>query len=391
MNVSVWAYPWDLYDIGVDAALARMAEAGATMTSLATSYHAGRFLQPGNPRRRVYFPQDGTVYYRMDPARWAGQAIVPLEADIVADEGDQLAALTDRRDRGGPAVSCWTVCLHNTRLGTLHPDHVMRTAHGDPHLYALCPSSPAARAYAAGLVAEISETYAPDRIEIETPEFMGFAHGFHHEKDGLGLRPVEEFLLGLCFCDHCRAAAKLAGVPFEEARQEVARRLDLAFARELPQALGPVPKSPQDFADHPALQAFLFWRPGQVAELLRGLKAACRAPTRLLLIDWEGSWAGGVDPNLCAPEVDGVLFCAYVQPPDRTALLLGEWRRHLGPGRSLVAGFQLFHPNVADAADLVARVGASRGLADGLNFYNLGLVPPARLAWMAQGLRALSA
>jgi hypothetical protein len=109
------------------------------------------------------------------------------------------------------------------------------------------------------------------------------------------------------------------------------------------------------------------------------------------LIDWEGSWAGGVDPNLCAPEVDGVLFCAYVQPPDRTGLLLGEWRRHLGPGRSLVAGFQLFHPNVADAADLVARVGASRGLADGLNFYNLGLVPPARLAWMAQGLRALSA
>ena len=51
----------------------RLADAGANMVSLAASYHAGRFLQPGNPRRRVYFPQDGTVYWRLDPARWAGR------------------------------------------------------------------------------------------------------------------------------------------------------------------------------------------------------------------------------------------------------------------------------------------------------------------------------
>jgi hypothetical protein len=54
-----------------------------------------------------------------------------------------------------------------------------------------------------------------------------------------------------------------------------------------------------------------------------------------------------------------------------------------------VAGFQLFHPNVAGEADLVARVGATEGLAHHLNFYNLGLVPPARLAWMAAALRSL--
>jgi hypothetical protein len=121
------------------------------------------------------------------------------------------------------------------------------------------------------------------------------------------------------------------------------------------------------------------------------MKAACRTPTRLLLIDWEGSAAGGVDPALCAAEVDGVVFCAYTQRPERIGPLLAEWRDHLGPDKTVVAGFQLFHPNVADGADLAARVAATRGLADGLNLYNLGLVPPARLRWMAQALRALSA
>ena len=139
---SIWAYPWDLHDIGPDIACHRMAEAGASMVSLAAAYHAGRFVQPGNPRRRVYFPQDGTVYFRPTPARWRDSAIQPLVANIVATEGDMLAQMIRRRDRGGLGVSAWTVCLHNTRLGMAHPAHVTRTAHGDPNLYALCPSSP---------------------------------------------------------------------------------------------------------------------------------------------------------------------------------------------------------------------------------------------------------
>jgi len=69
---SVWVYPWDLHDLGVAETNARMAEIGVNTFSLATSYHAGRFLQPGNPHRRMYFPEDCTVYYRPSVDIWAG-------------------------------------------------------------------------------------------------------------------------------------------------------------------------------------------------------------------------------------------------------------------------------------------------------------------------------
>jgi hypothetical protein len=390
-DIGIWAYPWDLHDIGLDASLTRIADAGADTVSLAASYHAGRFLQPGNPRRRVYFPQDGTVYYRVDPARWAGATIAPLQADIVADEGDYLGRLCDRRSQGGPKVSAWTVCLHNTRLGMMYPDHVMRTAHGDPQYYALCPSSPAARAYVTGLVAEITQTYQPDRIELESPEFMGFSHGFHHEKDGMGLTPEEDYLLGLCFCDHCRVRAQVDGIPFESARVTVLAFLNAAFVRELPLRTHPdFPTQREDaFASEPNLHAYLIWRKTVVTSLIAEAKAAAHPATQVLLIDYDGSWMGGVDAAAIAPHVDGLLYCAYfAAPPAKIADLLIPIRTALGPDKPLITGFQLCHPNVCDSADLTARVAAARPYADGFNFYNLGLVPPIRLTWISRALSA---
>ncbi len=389
-EVSVWAYPWDLHDLGLPDVTATLAWVGAGMISLATSYHAGRFLQPGNPRRRVYFPQDGTVYYKVDASRWVGAEIVPLQADIVATEGDMLAALVAQRSAGGPSVSCWTVCLHNTRLGMLHPDHALRTAHGDPQYYGLCPSSPAARAYVVRMVEEIATRYHPDRIELESPDFMGFSHGFHHEKDGLPVLPEDDFLLGLCFCPHCLARAKAAGVDGAAAQSAVVALLDAAFAREVPEAQFPdFPALGLDaFAGSPALHDYLVWRREPVTSLVAEIKAVVPKGVRLLLIDYEGSWWGGVDPAALAPVVDGFLYCLYITPVDRIAGLMSQARYLLGPQKSLIAGFQLFHPNVKDRADLQARVAAARPCVDGLNFYNLGLVPPKRLDWIRTALAA---
>ena len=73
------------------------------------------------------------------------------------------------------------------------------------------------------------------------------------------------------------------------------------------------------------------------------------------------------------------MHCAYFTALDRIAPLMAQTRALLGPGKALVAGLQLLHPTIRDRADLTARVGQARGLVEGLCFYNLGLVPPARL------------
>ncbi len=134
------------------SATTRRSERSATApasnsVSLATSYHAGRFVQPRSPKRKVYFPEDGTIYFHPTPGRWEGLKIQPKVAEVIVKGGDVLRELVRRRDAGGLKVCCWTVCLHNTRLGMLHPGAVTRNAFGDPNTYNLCPSNPDARAY----------------------------------------------------------------------------------------------------------------------------------------------------------------------------------------------------------------------------------------------------
>lgn len=167
MHLSMWTYPWDIQDQGIAAFAADLSSrAGLNTVSLATSYHAGRFLQPRSPRQKAYFPEDGTVYFRPDETLWQGKDIRPLMARNVAERGDMLEALTRARGTTGLAVSCWTVCLHNSRLGMLHPDHVTRNAFGNANYYNLCPSSPAARDYVVTLVRDITVNHKPDMLEL---------------------------------------------------------------------------------------------------------------------------------------------------------------------------------------------------------------------------------
>jgi hypothetical protein len=218
---AIWAYPWDVLDLGLDTVTRDFTErAGLNGINIAAAYHAGRFFQPRSPRRKTYLPEDGTVYFQPDPTLWSALRIRPQVAAIVA-AGDVPRALTAARERSGLSVACWTVCLHNMRLGLLHPDACTRNAFGEPSLFNLCPSHPDVRAYAVTLVRDLSTGVRPDIVQLETPGFMPYGHGYHHEKDGVGLTAEDDFLLSLCFCDACAAAARQAGVDAEAARKTV--------------------------------------------------------------------------------------------------------------------------------------------------------------------------
>ena len=45
--------------------------------SLAVCYHTGKLLLPHNPRRKVYYPEDGALFFSPDAAAFANSILKP--------------------------------------------------------------------------------------------------------------------------------------------------------------------------------------------------------------------------------------------------------------------------------------------------------------------------
>ena len=116
--------------------------------------HAGKFLRPHGKAGKVFFPEDGTAYFKTDASRYG--AIKPAANSLLADR-DILRELTNSK---GIATNVWMVLLHNTLLGTQYPEATTANAFGDRYVYSLCPSHPEARAYAVGVIAALSSSNA---------------------------------------------------------------------------------------------------------------------------------------------------------------------------------------------------------------------------------------
>jgi len=394
MRRAMWTYPWDVLDCGVPVVESDLRErAGLNAISIAASYHAGRFFQPRSPRRKAYFPEDGTIYFRPDPARWEGLPIRPLVAGLIEREGDVLAELAARRESGGLALHCWTVCLHNTRLGMAHPHACTRNAFGDPNYYSLCPSNAEVRRYATTLVADLTHRYRPDVVELETPGFMPFAHGYHHEKDGVGLLAEDDFLLSLCFCPACIASAAAAGIDAEAARRRARSWIADGAERAVPAARWPdfATRGPAVFDAWPEIAAFIAWRFRPVTTLVADIRAAAHAASKVHVIDVHGGWQTGSDLAALGRACDGIMLCVYGKGPEDIAADLALARAAIGPDRHLGAGLRVFYPEVPGPDTLRAQTQAARAAgADGINYYNYGLIPSARLDWVGGACRAIA-
>jgi hypothetical protein len=392
MRFSIWTYPWDVLDLGIDTVVTDIRDrAGLNGINLATSYHAGRFLQPRSPRRKSYFPEDGTIYFQPDPHLWANNAIVPKVADLVAEGGDVLRDLIRQRDKTGLSVACWTVCLHNTRLGMLHPNACVRNAFGDPYYYGLCPSHPDVRRYVVTLVQDLAHNYRPDIVQLESPGFMGYGHGYHHEKDGVGLTAEDDFLLSLCFCEACVHRAALARVDAGAAQHTVRRWIEESCARAVPAPRWPdFAQSGMDlFRDHPEVEAYLRWRFEPVTSLVTAIREAADSAVAIEVID-EG-WRAGCDLDALGTICDAVLFCAYDRSPAAVGADAAAVRKTLPPQCKLGVGVRLLYPEMKSTRDIVERTQTAIGAgAKAMHYYNYGLVPAARLDWVRAAIDAVT-
>lgn len=388
---AIYAYPWDIVEAGRDVALGRFAALGLDTVTLAGAYHAGKFLRPHGKRGKVYFPEDGTVYFRARPERYG--AIKPL-ANSMLSEGDPLRDLCEQTRLG---VNVWLVLLHNSALGQRHLKSTVANAFGDRYFYNLCPAASEARAYAIAVAADVAEAYPVRGLSLETPGYLPYAHGYHHE---FALNRPNAWLdnqLGLCFCQHCCAGAARAGIDAEGLRRRVAADVesylagDIDFPADMAEAFWLA-----DVRGDGELRAFLDWRCETVTSLVREIRAAVRSDVEVAVIPsvarpTAGAWYEGSDLEALAEATGIVEACFYEPSAARVKADLFDLRRRLAGKGRLRGILRPAYPDLSSRGEFIEamRALASGGVAE-VAFYNWGHLRDANLDWIAQGLAAFS-
>jgi hypothetical protein len=217
-------------------------------------------------------------------------------------ERDIFRELCERSDI---AVNAWMVLLHNTRLGMANPEATVQNCFGDRYVYSLCPSAPDARRYAVALCKDITDNYPVTGLSLETPGFLPYVHGYHHEFALVRPNRWLDNMLGLCFCPHCvgRRRGRRHRRGAAEAKDGRGRRELSASAFDLP----------DDMADafwladtqDRELSAFLRWRCEVVTSLVAEIRAAVRPDAAVAVIPsvarpTAGAWYEGTDLHALA-------------------------------------------------------------------------------------------
>jgi hypothetical protein len=390
MYKSLYCYPWDLADEGLEAVLERLRPTGINTITLAASYHAGKFLRPHGNSGKVYFPKDGTVYFKARPERYGH--IKPLVNPLV-EEFDGFALL--RKHSPDLGRCAWVVCLHNTALGTIHPEFTSRNAFGDPYPYSLCPAHPGVRDYVVNLCADLADRYDIDRIVLETPGWLPYDHGYHHEFSLLPLDRYAKTLLALCFADSTKRAAEAADIDAERLQARVRAILEGYFAADLA-----VPETmaeawwQAEIASDPEWGKFLHWRCRLIADLVTEVKTVLPADTSLAVIPTvqrpsAHCWLEGSDFAMLAGAADALEVPAYQASAEAAFLDAWHVRSRIGDAPLHV----ILRPSFPDLANGAETVAAARRLKalnlSGLAFYNYGHMRLAGLGHIQAALEAI--
>ncbi|HVC82219.1 MAG TPA: hypothetical protein VNL35_17145 [Chloroflexota bacterium] len=401
-HTSVYAYPWDVVDESVETFCRNAREQlGVDTISLAVSYHAAKLILPHNPRRKVYYPEDGSVYFQPDLAAFADSPIQPHVGKLALEQ-DVLAELCQSSAKAGLEIIAWTVCLHNTRLGSAYPEYAPVNAFGDPSITYLCPAQPAARAYTRALAGDLARRYPLKAIQLEAAHHMPFVHGFHHEMQQVRVTPALQILLGLCFCPACLALAREHGVDGARVRRYVADDIQARLTEgggESDEAawLAEYWRGQLDGE----LGRYILLRRLSTNTLLREVRQAVQAVSTTPVYLQEASavgapahspvldlaWHLGMSVPPAEGTCDGLSVLGYFAGLDRFTAEMDAYRAAIPTDLPLEIGLRACIPDCDSLEELTAKVAHCVAVgARGVSFYNYGMMPAVRRDWVREAL-----
>jgi hypothetical protein len=385
MDTSIFCFATDLADEGIDVVLDNVRHRGGLGgVTVAAAYHEGRDIFPHNPVHKVRFLESGAVFFEPEALR-----DVRLQPPV-SEVANVLPDLVRAAERRGMAVRAWTVFLHNGALAAEYPDCAPENAFGDRYVTELCPANPDARSYARALAADIARLGVAG-ICSEALHYLGLEHGYAHERYFVPLGPRVRYLFGLCFCEHCLAAARARDVDGEAVRHAAREEIERVFAGGEEVPVDELERS--EFADYAGVRE-------QVVTSLVEEVAEAAGDTPFEFIELSGAvkgyatgrptgapapsiaWQLGVDVDAVARACDGIEAIGYAADPER---IRGDLDAYGDAAVSVI--FRPTTPDCESAEDVRAKVDLARerGLHR-TDFYHYGFMRLDALDWIHAAL-----
>lgn len=388
MDSVLFGFVADLPEAGLEQGIGELRERyGVRGLTIAAAYHEARDVTPHGAQRLVW-REDGVLFHP-DPALFAGQRLVPpVQEDAASEPFERLRAATRNT---GTALHGWAVFCHSTTLGRQHPDCATQTCFGDRAAPAdLCPANPDVRAYCVALARNVARLGVAS-VVAESLQYGTFGHGYHHERSFVPLGGLDQFLFGLCFCQHCAARADRAGVDARRASSECRAALDRVLAGG---PAGPDEISREAVREYagPATADYVDSRTDTITDLVSAVATAvAEEGARLVLLDHTGAskgydhgqptgpplahqaWQFGVDPTALSRAVDEYGILAYARDEQRLVDDVASYHSSCERGTPLRVVLRPGWPDTDSTEHLAGKVAAVRNLARAVDFYHYGL------------------
>src|SRR5262249_53658733 len=236
------------------------------------------------------------------------------------------------------------------------------------------------------LVRDVATAYEPDRVELESIEYVPTDHGYHHELDGVPLDEWHRLLLGLDFSPSAMRDAAQRGVDVERARIAVRELLDSFFVDPIGTSAG-LTSPDRD----PEIDALLAARREIIADLVGRISRASAVPVDVILSPWGRRVATldleGHDPVLLASNASRLLMPLYTSDAAEIETELVALKSQLGSLSAVTPVLYLLHqhtPSVSvleAACEVIGQLGISR-----INVYNHAFIASPTFDWLGQVL-----
>ncbi len=224
----MYLHPWDVVDEGPRSVLERISSAGIGAVNLAVSYHSARFVLPHNPKHKVYFAEEGVVYFEPNTSYYKNTILKPRRSSEYGGK-DVLALVLKEAKDFRMKVNAWTVTFHNSAFARAHPDLAIIDVFEEKNYNYICPNNSESRKYHSALVRNLLD-YDLNTIQLESSCYpAALQHGDHHENLGTQIEPVVSELMTFCFCEHCVKSAKKSGLDLRKSRKLVREAVETSF------------------------------------------------------------------------------------------------------------------------------------------------------------------